>query len=171
MSGPEGSSIKNARLCVMVFIRREMMVDDIKYMKIAYQEAVKAKEKDEVPIGAVIVCNDKVIAKAFNQREHKQVVTAHAETIAIEKACKKLNTWRLDDCTLYCTLEPCVMCSGVIMQSRIKRVVYGASTEKWIALTSMIRDCQGFNHIPEVTGQVLEDECASLLKKYFKDKR
>ena len=95
-------------------------------MKLALKEAKKAYEIDEVPIGCVIVYKDKVIARAHNEREKKKSSLAHAEILAISKACKKLNSWRLEDCIMYITLEPCCMCSGAIIQSRIKKVVYGA---------------------------------------------
>lgn len=146
------------------------MEEDIKYMELAYKEALKALKKDEVPIGAVVVHDGQVIAKAYNQRQSKQMVTAHAETVAVEKACKKLGSWRLDDCTLYTTLEPCVMCSGVIIQSRIKRVVFGALTNKWLGLTSLV-EFEGVSHKPEVQGGILEDKCSTLVSNYFKDKR
>lgn len=171
MSGPEGSSIKNARLCAMAFLEEKAMEEDIKFMKIAYQEAKKALVKDEVPIGAVIVHNGQVIAKAYNQRETKQLVTAHAETMAIEKACKKLSTWRLEECTLYTTLEPCLMCSGVIVQSRIKRVVFGAITNKFFGLTKIFNHKEEMNYKIEIQGGILEKECSTLVSNYFKDKR
>ena len=135
------------------------MNDDLKYLKLAYQQALKAYNHDEVPVGAIIVKDNQIIARAYNQRETKQMVTAHAETLVIEKACKKLNTWRLDDCTLYTTLEPCIMCSGVIIQSRIKKVVYGAS------------DNNNFNHKPELISGVYDEACSNLIKKYFIEKR
>ena len=152
------------------FLGEKTMEEDIKFMKLAYREAIKAIKKDEVPIGAVVVQNGRIIARAYNQRERKQLVTAHAETMALEKACKKLNTWRLDDCTLYTTLEPCIMCSGVIIQCRIKRVVFGAMTNKWMGLTTVI-NYQDVNFRPEILGNVLKKECSMLLINYFKDKR
>lgn len=170
MSGPEGSSIKNVRLCAMVFLGERVMEEDIKFMSLAYKEAIKALRKDEVPIGAIVVHNGKVIAKGYNQRESKQVVTAHAETIAIEKACKKLKTWRLDDCTLYTTLEPCIMCSGVIVQCRIKSIVFGALTNKCMGLTSILKHKE-LNYKPHIQGGILEEECSKLVSNYFKDKR
>ena len=103
-------------------------MNDEYYMQKAYHEALKALKIDEVPVGAVIVRDGKIIARGHNQRESKNMATAHAETIAIQKACRKLNSWRLDDCTLYTTLEPCLMCTGVIIQSRIQRVVDRKST-------------------------------------------
>ena len=94
-----------------------------KYMDLAYQEAIKAFKKDEVPVGAILVKNDRIIAKAHNLKERKQLATKHAEIVVIEKASKKLHNWHLDECSLYVTLEPCAMCAGAIMQSRIKEVI------------------------------------------------
>lgn len=149
------------------------MERDLYYMKKAREQAVKAGEHDEVPIGCVIVKDDKIIARGYNLRESKQRSTAHAEIIAIDKACKKLGTWRLENCTLYVTLEPCPMCTGAILQSRIKRVVYGANDPKGGCIESCMKmyDVKGFNHYPEVTSGLLSKECGSLLTDFFKKKR
>ncbi|MFV0381636.1 MAG: tRNA adenosine(34) deaminase TadA [Breznakia sp.] len=146
---------------------------DIKYMKEAIKEAKKAKVKDEVPIGAVLVRDNKIVSKAHNLREKKQVSTAHAEILAIEKACKKMKTWRLEGCTLYVTLEPCAMCSGAIILSRVDRVVYGASDTKGgcIESTMQMYEQKGFNHYPSVTKGILAEDCALLLRDFFKTKR
>lgn len=150
-----------------------MMDNDIKYMKEAYKQAQKALLIDEVPIGAVVVKDGKIISRAYNQRETKQIASKHAELIAIEKACKKLGTWRLEDCELYVTLEPCVMCSGAIINSRIKRVVYGASEKRWLALSSLLENTNPklFNHDVEYTSGVLEEQCSQIISNYFKTKR
>lgn len=139
----------------------------------AIKEAKKAELIDEVPIGCVIVKDDKIIARGHNLRESKQRSTAHAEIIAIEKACRKLKSWRLEGCSLYVTLEPCPMCSGAILQSRIEHVVYGAKDSKGGCMESCMNmyEVKGFNHYPDVIGGVLEDECGSLLKTFFKRKR
>lgn len=139
----------------------------------AIKEAKKAELIDEVPIGCVIVKDDKIIARGHNLRESKQRSTAHAEIIAIEKACRKLKSWRLEGCSLYVTLEPCPMCSGAILQSRIEHVVYGAKDPKGGCMESCMNmyEVKGFNHYPDVIGGVLEDECSSLLKTFFKRKR
>lgn len=139
----------------------------------AIKEAKKAELIDEVPIGCVIVKDDKIIARGHNLRESKQRSTAHAEIIAIEKACRKLKSWRLEGCSLYVTLEPCPMCSGAILQSRIEHVVYGAKDLKGGCMESCMNmyEVKGFNHYPDVIGGVLEDECGSLLKTFFKRKR
>lgn len=144
-----------------------------KWMKEAIKQAKKAAQKDEVPIGCVIVKNDQIIARAYNKREMKQCSTAHAEILAIEKACKKLGSWRLEDCDLYVTLEPCPMCSGAIIQSRIRNVIFGAYDPKGGCMGSNmnINDVRGFNHYPDIEGGILQDECSRLLKDFFKAKR
>ena len=143
-----------------------------KYMKLALKEAQKAFEKDEVPIGAIIVLDGKVIARAHNLREKKQLSTAHAEILAIEKACKKLGTWRLENCELYVTLEPCPMCAGAILQSRIEKVVYGAIDPKGGSIESNMKmyETKGYNHYPQTYYQPTE-ECSQILKDFFKRKR
>ena len=143
-----------------------------KYMKLALKEAYKAFDKDEVPIGAVIVLDGKVIARAHNLREKKQISTAHAEILAIEKACKKLGTWRLENCELYVTLEPCPMCAGAILQSRIGKVIYGALDPKGGSIESNMKmyETKGYNHYPE-TCYSPNQECSQILKDFFKRKR
>ncbi len=142
-------------------------------MNLAIKQAKKAYEKDEVPIGAVIVLNGKVIAKAHNDIENSQLSTRHAEIIAIEKASKKLKSWRLDGAEMYVTLEPCPMCAGAIVNARIKRVVFGAYEKKSGSAVSKfdILSSSGLNHKTEYVGGVMETECANLLKEYFKEKR
>lgn len=144
-----------------------------KWMKEAIKQAKKAAQKDEVPIGCVIVKDDQIIARAYNKREMKQCSTAHAEILAIEKACKKLGSCRLEDCDLYVTLEPCPMCSGAIIQSRIRNVIFGAYDPKGGCMGSNmnINDVRGFNHYPDIEGGILQDECSRLLKEFFKAKR
>ena len=146
---------------------------DVKYMKLAIKEAKKAELIDEVPIGCVIVKDDKVIARGFNHRESKKMVISHAEIEAIAKANKKLDAWRLEQCDIYITLEPCIMCAGAIIQARFKRVIYGAKDYKGGAFGSSINilDAQNINHHPEVIGGILEQECSTLLSNYFKKKR
>ena len=144
-----------------------------KWMKEAIKQAKKAAQKDEVPIGCVIVKDDQIIARSYNKREMKQCSTAHGEILAIEKACKKLGSWRLEDCDLYVTLEPCPMCSGAIIQSRIRNVIFGAYDPKGGCMGSNmnINDVRGFNHYPDIEGGILQDECSRLLKEFFKAKR
>ncbi|NGY87646.1 nucleoside deaminase [Bacillus megaterium] len=138
-------------------------------MRLAIDEALKAKDKLEVPIGAVIVQNDEVIAAAYNLRETEQRSVAHAELLAIDEACKKLGTWRLEDATLYVTLEPCPMCAGAIVLSRVKRVVFGAYDPKGGRAGTLLNllEFEKFNHQAEVVGGMLEEECGSLLTTFF----
>ena len=143
-------------------------MSDVFFMKEALKEASKAYVKGEVPVGAVIVKDNKIIARAHNLREVKQLSLAHAEILAIEKACRKLKSWRLDDCDLYVTLEPCLMCAGNIIQSRIGRVVYGTKDPKNGAHTSKTQAFDiRFNHKVEVHSGVLAKESSDLLKKFF----
>lgn len=160
-------------MCSSFFIGYHMNDKDIQYMKEAIKQAKKAWAKDEVPIGCIIVKEDQIIARAYNKREILQQSYAHAEMLAIQKACKKLGTWRLEGCTLYVTLEPCCMCAGTIIQSRVERVVYGASDPKGGCVGSCINlfDVKGFNHYPIFTAGILQDECSSLLKDFFRAKR
>ena len=141
-------------------------------MKLAIIEAKKAAEKGEVPVGAVIVKNDEVIAACHNLREEKQNALSHAEMEAINIACQKLNSWRLDDCEMYVTLEPCPMCTGAIINSRIKTVIFGAYDSKMGCMDSVINLCDyPFNHKVEVYGGIMEDECLTVLQKFFKNLR
>ena len=144
-----------------------------KFMKMAIKEAMKAQDIDEVPVGCVIVKDNKVIARGFNKRETTQDPTSHAELKTLQKASKKLNSWRLDDCDIYVTLEPCIMCAGAIIQSRIRHVYFGAYDPKGGALGSSIDvlTANNINHHPEVTGGLLEEECSNILKEYFRHKR
>ena len=116
-----------------------------RYMRQAIKLAKKAADMGEVPIGCVIVYQDKIIARAHNTRVSEKQVFTHAEIKAINKACKKINSWVLEDCTIYVTLEPCMMCTGAIIQSRIKRVVYGASEKRWLALSSLLTNISSFS--------------------------
>ncbi len=144
-----------------------------KYVKIAIQQAYKALSEDEVPIGACIVLDGKVIARAHNKMESTQDATAHAEILAIKKACKKLNSWRLDGAEMFVTVEPCAMCAGAIVNARIKKVYYGASEPKSGCAKSLypVLENSGLNHTTLFEGGLQEDECSTLLKNYFKDKR
>lgn len=149
------------------------MTEKLKFMKMAYKLALKAYKIGEVPIGAVIVKDGKVIAKAYNKRNFKRLATAHAEILAIEKACKKLNDWRLDDLEMYVTLEPCPMCAGAIVNSRIKKLYFGAYERKSGSVLSnyQILFKGGLNHTVQAEGGILEEECSTLLKNFFKSKR
>ena len=150
-----------------------MSLTNVKFMKIALNEAKKALNNDEVPIGAVIVKDGEVIAKSYNKRNKKGIATAHAEINAINTACKKLGDWRLDSCDIYVTLEPCPMCAGAILNSRIRKVYFGAYEQKSGAVLSNYKILFGnsLNHNAEVEGGVLEEECSKILKDFFKSKR
>lgn len=148
-----------------------MMADDIKYMALAINEAKKAQKRDEVPVGAIIVRDGEIIAKAYNTREHGKNALHHAEIKAIDKACKRLGGWRLVGCTMYVTLEPCPMCAGAIVNARIERVVYGAHDHKAGAFGTMINLTDYPLFKPQIEGGVLETECAQLLTAFFKAKR
>ncbi|MFH5781790.1 tRNA adenosine(34) deaminase TadA [Heyndrickxia oleronia] len=143
------------------------------FMKLAISEAKKAEEKCEVPIGAVVVLNGEVIATAHNLRESTQNAITHAEILAIQKACEKIGSWRLDDAELYVTLEPCPMCSGAIILSRIKKVIFGAHDPKAGCAGTLMNllDDQRFNHRSEVVSGVLENECSVLLSDFFRNIR
>lgn len=142
-----------------------MIYDDLYYMNIALKEARKAYLLDEVPIGCVIVKDGNVIAKSYNQKTLKNVATYHAEVLAINLACKRLNTWHLDDCVMYTTVEPCLMCTGAIIQSRISKVVYGTDNQAFGYLSKI-------NQLKiEIKGNVLKEECSILLSDFFKEKR
>lgn len=143
------------------------------YMAEAILEAKKAYGKLEVPVGCVIVHHGTIVGRGHNHKESQQMSTAHAEIIAIEQACQTLGTWRLEECQLYVTLEPCVMCAGAIYQSRITTVYFGAFDPKGGAYGSVfdLNEQKGLNHYPEVSGGHLEDECAALLTSFFKARR
>lgn len=140
-----------------------------KFMKEALKQARQAYNKLEVPVGAVIVKDGKIIARAYNQKEYKNDSTNHAEILAIKKASKKLNSWRLIDCEMYVTLEPCSMCAGALIQSRIKKVYIGALDLKTGACGSVLNLLHDykFNHFVEIEHGVLKDECENILKDFF----
>ncbi|MEH7494870.1 tRNA adenosine(34) deaminase TadA [Neobacillus niacini] len=143
------------------------------YMNEAIKEARKAEVLAEVPIGAIVVIDGKIISRAHNLRESKQSAVAHAEILAIEHACQQVGSWRLENASLYVTLEPCAMCSGAIILSRIKRVVYGAADPKGGCAGTFMNLLQDerFNHQSEVTSGVLEEECGQLLSDFFRQLR
>lgn len=146
---------------------------DSKYMKEAIRQAKKAALIDEVPIGCVIVYQDKIIGRGYNKRNKMGSTFAHAEIIAIQKASKKLNDWRLEECTMYVTLEPCPMCAGAIVQARIPKVVIGAMNAKAGCAGSVLNilEEKGFNHqVEKITG-VLEEECRIMMKDFFRELR
>ena len=148
------------------------MNDDLYFMAEAISEACIAAEKDEVPVGAVIVKDGNIIARAHNLRETEKNALCHAETLCVDRACRTLGGWRLPGCTLYVTLEPCPMCAGAIVNSRIERVVFGAYDKRAGSFGSVIDlNSYSLNHKPEISGGVMESECVSLLQTFFKNKR
>lgn len=144
--------------------------EDQIWMLEAIQEAKKAEQIGEVPIGSVIVRNNEIIGRGYNLRETRFDPTAHAEMVAIRDACDRIGAWRLLDCTLYVTLEPCPMCAGAIVQSRVKRVVYGTTDPKAGCAGTLMNLLQEprFNHETELTSGILQLECASLLTQFFR---
>lgn len=145
------------------------MTDAEKYMKAALRLAAKAAEEGEVPVGAVVVCDGKIVGRGRNRRETKKTALHHAEIEAIGKACKKLGGWRLHKCDLYVTLEPCPMCAGAIINARIRTVYYGAPDPKAGSCGTLTNLFElPYNHKPAVVAGVLEDACADILKSFFK---
>lgn len=149
------------------------MQENEKFMKEAIKEAKKAYNKLEIPVGAIIVKDGKIIARAHNVKEEKKDTTKHAEIIAIQKASKKLESWRLTGCEMYVTLEPCSMCAGALIQSRLKKVYIGAMDEKTGACGSVLNLLEDykFNHIVEAENGICKEECENILKKFFKELR
>ena len=160
-------STENMELCT------EQKRIDEKYMKEAIKQAKKAYALDETPIGCVIVCEGKVISRGYNRRNTDKNPLAHAEITAIRKASRRLGDWRLEGCTMYVTLEPCQMCAGAIVQSRMDRVVIGCMNPKAGCAGSILNLLQmdRFNHQAEITAGVLEEECSSLMKQFFRELR
>ena len=147
------------------------MDDKIKFMKSALKRAKKGLEQGEVPVGAVIVYNGKIISSGYNKRTKTQMATSHAEMYAIDKACKKLKSWRLCDCDLYVTLEPCPMCMGAMLNARIRKLYFGAYEQKGRSMTNELANSNLLNHTLEVEGGVLESECSQILSGFFKEMR
>ncbi len=143
------------------------------YMRLALKEARIAYKNGDVPVGCVIVKDDKVIAKAHNVRQLKKDTLVHAEIVAIKKACKKLNTWILEDSTIYVTLEPCLMCAGAILNARIKKLVYATEEPKFGSIESVanVLDNPKYNHFVQVEKNVLKEEASSMLKEFFRELR
>ena len=142
------------------------------FMREALSLAEKAKNEDEVPVGAIVVHRGEIIARAYNRREGDRCATHHAEVLAIEEACRVMGGWRLPGVTLYVTMEPCVMCAGAIVNARVERVVYGTRDLRFGAYGSLLDlTSVPLNHTPTVVGGVLEDECRELLTAYFREKR
>lgn len=149
------------------------MTREEKYMKEALKQAKKARDIEEVPIGCVIVYQDKIIGRGYNRRRIDKNTLSHAELNAIKKASKKMGDWRLDDCEMYVTLEPCQMCAGAIVQSRIKKVYIGCMNPKAGCAGSILNllQVEKFNHQVEIIKGILEEECSSIMKEFFKTLR
>jgi tRNA(adenine34) deaminase len=153
-------------------MKRIMKLMNEKYMREALKEAKKAIRLGEVPIGCVIVYQDKIIGRGYNKRNTRKTTLAHAELIAIEKASKAMGDWRLEECVMYVTLEPCPMCAGAIINARISEVYYGARDDKAGCCGSVLNLFEErFNHRPRLVGGVLKDECSSQLKDFFENLR
>ena len=150
-----------------------MLTDQERYMKEAIRQAKKARALEEVPIGCVIVCNGQIIARGYNRRNTDKNTLSHAELNAIRKASKKLGDWRLEGCTMYVTLEPCQMCAGALVQSRIDEVVIGSMNPKAGCAGSVLNllEVEDFNHKVKITRGVLEEECSTMLSDFFKELR
>jgi len=151
----------------------DIMTREEKYMKEALKQAKKARDIEEVPIGCVIVYQDKIIGRGYNRRRVDKNTLSHAELNAIKKASKKMGDWRLDDCEMYVTLEPCQMCAGAIVQSRIKKVYIGCMNPKAGCAGSILNllQVEKFNHQVEIIKGILEEECSSIMKEFFKNLR
>lgn len=154
-------------------LESELVDWDSMFMRQAFGLAEQALSEDEVPVGAIITHGNRVVGSGWNQRESLNDPTAHAEMIAITQAAAALASWRLENCTLYVTLEPCPMCAGAIMQSRIARVVYGATDPKAGAVDSLYRllDDPRLNHRSDVTGGIMAEQCGGILSSFFRQKR
>ena len=144
-----------------------------KFMRAAIKQALIAESKEEVPIGCVIVKDGKIFARAYNLRQTKRIASAHAEMLAIEKACRKIKDWRLDGMDMYVTLEPCAMCAGAISISRIRKVYFGAYEKKGGGVVSKfnILTESGMNHVTAYEGGILEEECSEMIKRFFRERR
>lgn len=149
-----------------------MNIDQI-YMKEALNKAKQGYKEDEVPVGVIIVKNNKIIAATHNKKESMKDATAHAEILAIKEACQLLNTTYLNDCDMYVTFEPCMMCTGAIINARIRKLVFGAYDHRFISLESILLQYKSneFNHLPIFYGGILEEDCSKLMTDYFKKKR
>ena len=157
----------------MVCRKMRKYTEDERFMKEAIRQAKKAEAIGDVPIGCVIVCDGKIIARGYNKRNKNKTVLAHAELLAMSKACKKTGDWRLEDCTMYITLEPCQMCAGAIVQARMGRVVIGAMNPKAGCAGSVLNllEMPEFNHQVQVERGVLGEECSRMLTEFFKELR
>ena len=147
------------------------MEEKIRFMKEALRRAKKGLAQGEVPVGAVVVCEGKIVGSGYNRRTKTQMASSHAEMYAIDRACKKLKSWRLPECDLYVTLEPCPMCMGAALNARIRKVYFGAYEQKGRSMTAELAASNLLNHTLEVEGGVLEEECSAILSGFFRAMR
>ena len=147
------------------------MEDKIKFMRAAIARAKKGQKKGEVPVGAVIVADGKVVSSGYNRRTETQTALSHAEMYAIDRACKKFKSWRLPECDLYVTLELCPMCMGAALNARVRKIYFGAYEQKGRSMTKELAESNLLNHTLEVEGGVLEEECSALLTGFFREMR
>ncbi len=149
----------------------DTMEDKIRFMRAALARAKKGLAQGEVPVGAVVVCEGKIVGSGYNRRTRTQMASSHAEMYAIDRACKKLKSWRLPDCDLYVTLEPCPMCMGAALNARIRKIYFGAYEQKGRSMTRELAASNLLNHTVEVEGGVLEEECSAILSGFFRAMR
>ena len=147
------------------------MEEKVKFMRAALARAKKGLAQGEVPVGAVVVCEGKIVGSGYNRRTRTQMASSHAEMYAIDRACKKFKSWRLPECDLYVTLEPCPMCMGAALNARIRKIYFGAYEQKGRSMTRELAESNLLNHTLEVEGGVLEEECSALLTGFFRDMR
>ena len=161
------------KLDVDTVIKCQEKTNNEKYMRLALKEAMIAYQNGDVPVGCVIVKNNKVVAKAHNIRQTKKDTLGHAEVVAIKKACKKLNAWVLEECSIYVTLEPCLMCAGAILNARIDKLVYATEEPKFGSIESVanVLDNEKYNHKVKIEKGVLKEEASTMLKNFFKELR
>ena len=164
-----------AARCARGVIKRDTsedtMEDKIRFMRTALARAKKGLAQGEVPVGAVVVCEGKIVGSGYNRRTRTQMASSHAEMYAIDRACKKLKSWRLPDCDLYVTLEPCPMCMGAALNARIRKIYFGAYEQKGRSMTRELAASNLLNHTVEVEGGVLEEECSAILSGFFRAMR
>ncbi len=152
-------------------MQEDKIEDKIKFMRAAIARAKKGLAQGEVPVGAVLVCDGKIVSSGYNRRLKTQMASSHAEMYAIDRACRKFKSWRLPDCDLYVTLEPCPMCMGAALNARVRKVYFGAYEQKGRSMTQELAASNLLNHTLEVEGGVLEEECSALLSGFFRAMR
>lgn len=152
-------------------MQEDKIEDKIKFMRAAIARAKKGLAQGEVPVGAVLVCDGKIVSSGYNRRLKTQMASSHAEMYAIDRACRKFKSWRLPDCDLYVTLEPCPMCMGAALNARVRKVYFGAYEQKGRSMTQELATSNLLNHTLEVEGGVLEEECSALLSGFFRAMR